>query len=558
MDKFRVHITLALSVAALCGMYVFDSNIAYAAENLIQNSGFESETAGTPTNWIRGRWGTNTANFTYPVTSSDGSKGARVELTARTSGDAKWAHSPVSVSAGKTYTYTDSYTANVPTFITVEFRHSNGSLSWIDIGFPESSTSWQTRSYEFTVPSGVTAATVYHLINRVGVLTIDNASIVEKTTSSSNRIQNPSFATAGTGGNPQSWTRGRWGTNTATFSYPVSGRTDSAAAQVQMSSRSSGDAKWAHAPVSVSPGEVYTFSNFSKSTVPTFITVEYRHSNGSRSYEDLGSIGPTSTWAEFEQSFTVPPDVVSLVVYHVINRNGTLTVDDYSLVEVAVDPTKFDQGYVSLTFDDGYRTTYHNAIPILDAAGFKSDQFIVTGRMGEDFPGYVSADEILDMASRGHEIGAHTRTHADLTQLSSTERQSEIGGSKADLAAIGINANTFAYPFGAYNSTVQQAVQNAGFIAGRSSDGGYNEKTTNPLALRRVSVNGNTTLAEIDEHVDTAMMTQTWVIFLFHDVSESGAPFAISPAGLQNIVDYLQDRSITPITIEEGIAMMQE
>ena len=42
----------------------------------------------------------------------------------------------------------------------------------------------------------------------------------------------------------------------------------------------------------------------------------------------------------------------------------------------------FDQGFVSLTFDDGLLNQYQNAMPILDAAGLKGSFYIITHLSG--------------------------------------------------------------------------------------------------------------------------------------------------------------------------------
>lgn len=533
---------------------------AQAATNLITNGNFESSSTGsTPNNWIRGNWGTNTAVFSYPVTGPDSSKASEVTLTSRTSGDAKWAHNPVAVTPGQTYTYTNSYKSTVPTFVTLEYTKSDGTKSYIDLGQPGASSSWTTASFNFIVPAGVTKVSVFHLINRVGTLTIDNASLINTTPSSSpSLIGNHSFEVAGNSGNPTGWIRGRWGTNTASFSYPVSGINGANAAQVSMNTHSSGDAKWAHDPVAVTPGQAYEFSNRYKSNVATYVTVQFRTSGGATSYKDIGSASPSSSWQEFNGEFMVPAGVTSVSIFHVIKNVGTLTVDNYILKKAAGDPTKLDKGYVSLHFDDGHRSVYHNALPILDSVGFKSDQFITTSYVLGSFPGYMTEEMVRDTQRRGHLIGAHTRNHVDLTTLSPAEAYNEIRGSRDDLLAMGVSpVNYFAYPFGAYNSTVQQIVMDSGFAGARSSDGGFNDKTTDIYALKRQSMTNATTISQVKNLIDKAEAEKTWLVLLFHQVDSSGRTFAVTPDFLSDTVNYLQQKNMTPITMNQGLSLIK-
>jgi peptidoglycan/xylan/chitin deacetylase (PgdA/CDA1 family) len=100
-------------------------------------------------------------------------------------------------------------------------------------------------------------------------------------------------------------------------------------------------------------------------------------------------------------------------------------------------------GLVSINFDDGYQSMFDNGLPILDAAGLKSTQYIITQKVGTD--SYVTRDEVLQMYNHGHEIGVHTRTHRNLTTLTEAEMTDEIAGAKQDLISWGIMPTTLAW-----------------------------------------------------------------------------------------------------------------
>ena len=117
-------------------------------------------------------------------------------------------------------------------------------------------------------------------------------------------------------------------------------------------------------------------------------------------------------------------------------------------------------GLVSINFDDGYQSMYDNGLPILDAAGLKSTQYIITQKVGTD--SYVTLDEVMQMYNNGHEIGVHTRTHPNLTTLTDAQMTDEIVGAKQDLISWGIMPTTLAYPYGGYNPAVEAVVKSAG------------------------------------------------------------------------------------------------
>jgi peptidoglycan/xylan/chitin deacetylase (PgdA/CDA1 family) len=539
-----------------------------AAANLLPNGGFETAdpaNASRPQGWVAGRWGTNTTSFIYPDSGVGGSRAAGINMSARTSGDAKWTTAPVPIRPGIVYEYSDSYISTVTTHVTVEITLSNGTIQYIDIGNPGAASSWTTARFRFAAPSTAQSARIFHLINQAGTLKIDNANLVEVVTDEppapdpDNLIKNASLESVDTNNQPLNWFKGRWGTNTTSFTFPISAQHGSKAARVQMTSWSSGDAKWYFQEVPVSAGAAYEFSSYSKGTITTYITVRFKKSDGSFSYLDVGTRAPSSSWSQFKTTFTVPVGTVSLTVFHVIKGSGTLDIDNYVLKRITSDSTVFDKGYVSLTFDDGWLSAYQNAVPILNAAGFKSNQYIVTDYLTSNYPGYVKPVHVLDMQSDGHVIDAHTRSHPNLTTLTSSQQQAEIAGSRQDLLDLGATpVSAFAYPLGAYNSSVQQQVRNAGFIGARSSNGGYNDKRTDKYALRRVSMENTTTLAKIKADIDAALMEKRWVILLFHEVNTSGHRYSVTPAMFQQIVDYLKQKGVTPITIQQGLSKMAQ
>lgn len=371
-----------------------------------------------------------------------------------------------------------------------------------------------------------------------------------------NLISNPGVETGAT--TPTSWLKGGYGTNVRTLTYPVEGYTSAKAVRTDIGSYSSGDAKWYFVPVSVPQLTVLQYSDVYRSDVTSHVTVQFRKSDGTFSYIDIGRLTPSSTWKVFSASFTTPANTVAVTVFHLIKSVGYLETDNFFLGTATADSTNFEKGYISIQFDDGWKEAYQNAYPILNSAGYKTTAFINTNRLREsDFPGYVKAADVLAMQSAGHEIGAHTKSHADLVSLSTSAAQVEIEDSRNVLLSIGATpVNYFAYPFGAYNTSVKQLVKDAGFTAARSSDGGYNTKNQDKFTLRRQPMTNATTLADAKRYIDTARADKTWAILLFHRVDDSGTTYAVTPARFTEIVNYLKQIGENPITMGEGISLM--
>src|SRR5215813_8079264 len=136
------------------------------------------------------------------------------------------------------------------------------------------------------------------------------------------------------------------------------------------------------------------------------------------------------------------------------------------------------EGVVSINFDDGYESAFEIGMPIVEQAGFKTTQFIVTKKVGT--PGYVTKGQILAMQNSGHEIGDHTRTHPNLTTLSPAQQKNEIFGAQQDLIEMGVNPTSFAFPYGAHDDSTQAILSAAKFAAARTTDKGVNDENSDP------------------------------------------------------------------------------
>jgi peptidoglycan/xylan/chitin deacetylase (PgdA/CDA1 family) len=154
-----------------------------------------------------------------------------------------------------------------------------------------------------------------------------------------------------------------------------------------------------------------------------------------------------------------------------------------------------------ITFDDGYGDNCQFAVPLLlrhkiPFTYFVSTDFVLNGR---PFPHDVAAgrplrpntpDELRALAAAGVEIGAHTRSHADLRPpVSHDQLVDEIAGAKHELEhSIGCDVRYFAFPFGQHEHLSREAFRvayEAGYDGVCSAYGGYNFPGDDPFHVRR-------------------------------------------------------------------------
>ncbi|MBQ7215707.1 MAG: FAD-dependent oxidoreductase [Synergistaceae bacterium] len=142
----------------------------------------------------------------------------------------------------------------------------------------------------------------------------------------------------------------------------------------------------------------------------------------------------------------------------------TLGLDDFAKYLASGD---FPAKSVVITFDDGYRGVYLNALPELRKRNMKAVLFIITDMVGRLDTGYphITEAEFREMASDDLiSFGSHSLDHPDLAQLSREERLSQLTQFRKNLESLtGRKIHAFAYPYGSYNTDIAAEVQSAGY-----------------------------------------------------------------------------------------------
>jgi len=116
--------------------------------------------------------------------------------------------------------------------------------------------------------------------------------------------------------------------------------------------------------------------------------------------------------------------------------------------------TKIERGErlrrtLAITFDDGYLDNYENAAPVLERYGLPATFFVVTEWVGSTIvpwwhrecsarPQWMAWEHIESLHRRGFDIGAHTKTHADLGTISGEMARQEILGARAAADAYAV------------------------------------------------------------------------------------------------------------------------
>jgi peptidoglycan/xylan/chitin deacetylase (PgdA/CDA1 family) len=102
---------------------------------------------------------------------------------------------------------------------------------------------------------------------------------------------------------------------------------------------------------------------------------------------------------------------------------------------------------IIINFDDGWKSQFTLAKPILDIYGFKATFFVVCNYVEKGAGSRMDWQDISQLQNEGYDIESHTMDHKDLTTLPLDQLNYEVGQSKQCLADHGVDSSVFAYPY---------------------------------------------------------------------------------------------------------------
>jgi polysaccharide deacetylase family sporulation protein PdaB len=156
---------------------------------------------------------------------------------------------------------------------------------------------------------------------------------------------------------------------------------------------------------------------------------------------------------------------------------NAIAPDEYKIVDIPVTATKLladnnpnrlvpiyrvatEEKKIAISFDAAWGADKTpDILNILNQYNVKTTFFLVKF-WAERYP-----EMVKEINERGHEIGNHSASHPDMTQLSEEQILQELSSTHETIAAIsGQNPKLFRPPFGAYNNRLIESAEKAGYM----------------------------------------------------------------------------------------------
>lgn len=311
---------------------------------------------------------------------------------------------------------------------------------------------------------------------------------------------------------------------------------------------------WGSKQYDVVSGQEFGLTTSYRSTAPVFLIAEFKMQDGAYVQQPVQWLVGTNLKTDVYTTVVVPEGATSLQFMVILKTAGTLSLSGITVSPLT--PGAFQKGMISLTLDDGFKTSIDTAYPILKKYGVTATHFVISDYLS--FSRYMNQSDLQTLVAAKHEVQDHTKTHKNLTLLTLDDMQTEIVGSKSNLQEIGFKTTVFNYPYGAVNNIVRAKTISAGFSGARSAIRGFNTRYTDPFMLKDQFVGEGTSFDEVKSLIDTAIANKTWLILELHDVAsrENANKDSVSPELLSKIASYIKSSGVKVVSISQGLQEM--
>ncbi len=152
---------------------------------------------------------------------------------------------------------------------------------------------------------------------------------------------------------------------------------------------------------------------------------------------------------------------------------------------------------VIVSFDDGFRSVYENAAPIMQKYAIKGNVYLPTAYIGSDEK-FMTWDMVRSLQESGFEMQAHTHSHVDIRTLTEESMREEVEKSQEIFSKESkITPNVICLPFGAYDKRSLKLLKKIGtykYILGSFYGSVSERKLTKGSLLPRIGISDTDTI----------------------------------------------------------------
>ncbi len=176
--------------------------------------------------------------------------------------------------------------------------------------------------------------------------------------------------------------------------------------------------------------------------------------------------------------------------FEYLQKNGYKVIKLSTLISAIKNKKKINNKWVVLTIDDNFQSFYDNGLKVFEKFHYPFTVFVYVQSTNDKYPDYTTWKELKKISKYG-DIEFHSYSHPHMTYKSNAFLKTDFKkGLKLFEKHIGYKPKYFAYPYGEFDTRVQNIAKSFGFIAMLSQNIGAVSKDSNIFALDRNALTG--------------------------------------------------------------------
>jgi len=251
------------------------------------------------------------------------------------------------------------------------------------------------------------------------------------------------------------------------------------------------------------------------------------------------------------------PDITAITKYELALDNAVSNVTStVYLNEIASVPQQ-SQPIVTISFDNGWASTWTQVMPQLSLYGFKGDFFIIPYDQITDHTGsFATVQQLQALQAQGMEMDCHTYDHTSLATTTAAFDDQEFLRCKNWLLQNGLynGLNGLAWPNGDYSTTsVTEAQKYFSFSRGIDNNSAVIPPDVAPPAfaynIPALDVVSSTATSTFASMLTACKTGNEWCNFYFHDIT-TGTPSNADQMASSTFASMMQILSASGMSVQ--------
>jgi len=214
---------------------------------------------------------------------------------------------------------------------------------------------------------------------------------------------------------------------------------------------------------------------------------------------------------------------------------------------------------VSFSFDDCPKSVILNGLAPMEAEGWRSTLYIAGGLIGtrNHHGEQMSWQDVRDAQKAGHEIGCHSFSHVDGTQISLTDMEADLMRNNNIFEREGIQSSaTYAYPYGQMTANLKADLGQV-FNGLRGIKPGVMRKCVDLNEINSTALFTGKRVKSAIKQIHSLKNKPGWMTLFTHDIRDNSSEWGCTKEEFLAVIEAVKSVDAIVLPVNEAISYLK-